>query len=167
MPQFRTGDMLTHWNTPDLLLITTNACVNAAGGLVMGAGVARQMRDRFRGLDRVLAQQIIARSSRSTRFSHNANPYKLYLPSYDLLVSPEWPVKKLGLFQVKARFCDAASLSQIQESATALLLWCVEHPAAEVWLNFPGIGNGRLGRSEVLPIVKHLPDNVVIWELGR
>jgi hypothetical protein len=41
---------------------------------------------------------------------------------------------------------------------------CVpEHPGVTIAVNFPGIGNGRLRREAVLPIVQ-LPDQVTIWE---
>jgi hypothetical protein len=45
-----------------------------------------------------------------------------------------------------------------------LCAWCAEHPDASVHLNYPGIGNGRLRREDVLPIIALLPDQVTIWE---
>lgn len=35
----------------------------------------------------------------------------------------------------------------------------------KIHLNFPGIGNGGLKRSNVLPLLERLPDNVKVWEL--
>ena len=55
---------------------------------------------------------------------------------YGLLISPRWPTAK----------------------------WCIKHPTATVAVNFPGIGNGRLHREAVLPIIVQLPAQVTIWE---
>lgn len=81
---------------------------------------------------------------------------------YGLLISPRWPAAKLGVFQVKQYYSQPASLELIRCSTAALCAWCVEHPNALVHLNFPGIGNGRLRREDVLPIIAQLPDRVAI-----
>ncbi len=162
MAKFQRGD---NWDAADLVLITTNATINERGGLVMGAGIARQARDRFCGLDKALAQQIKAQAQASTPFEYKGRRYRVLAPPYHLLVSPRWPERKLGIFQVKMRFYLPASLDLVAESTRELLLWCAQHPGATVHLNFPGIGNGRLRRGDVLPVVEALPDDVIIWEL--
>ena len=116
----------------------------------MGRGIARQARDRFPGLDLALGRDI------ATVCGH--------LGHYHLLLSPRWPAAKLGAFQVKTHYARPASPALIRQSAIALLSWCEEHPGAVVHLNYPGIGNGRLRRGDVLPIVARLPDQVAIWE---
>jgi hypothetical protein len=91
---------------------------------------------------------------------------------YGLLVSPRWPAVKLGAFQVKRHYgqpagisaSSARALEPIRHSTAALRGWCVAHPDAQVALNFPGIGNGRIRREDVLPIVTPLPHQVIIWE---
>jgi hypothetical protein len=83
---------------------------------------------------------------------------------YGLLVSPRWPKARVGAFQVKRHYRQPASLELIRRSAAALRAWCAAHPDAQVCLNFPGIGNGRLCREDVLPILMQLPEQVVIWE---
>jgi hypothetical protein len=150
MPQFQTGDMWTAYQTADLFLITTNSTLRRDGALVMGRGIARQARDRFPRLDKALGQQVLSLCGNQGE--------------YGLLVSPRWPEAKLGTFQVKFHFRQPASLELIQRSTTALHAWCVENPEATVALNFPGIGNGRLPRTAVLPILQQLPDTVTIWE---
>jgi hypothetical protein len=149
-----------------LFLLTTNSTIKRNGALVMGRGIARQARDRFPGLDAALGKQIL---------SVCGNPSTLLRPDpsnllrtgqgqYGLLVSPRWPKAKLGAFQVKRHYSQPASLELIQCSTSALCTWCIEHPTATVAVNFPGIGNGRLHRKDVLPIVMQLPDQVSIWE---
>jgi len=47
---------------------------------------------------------------------------------------------------------------------TTLLQWISLHPTAQIHLNFPGIGNGGLPRTQVFPLLQPLPGNVTIWE---
>jgi hypothetical protein len=150
MPQFRIGDMWTDYAAADLFLITTNATITVRGALVMGRGIARQAKERFPGLDVAMGKQIQALCGNQG--------------IYGLLVSPRWPVAKLGAFQVKRHYSQVASLELIWRSTAALCAWCIEHPTATVAVNFPGIGNGRLPREIVLPIVTQLPEQVTIWE---
>ncbi len=158
MAQFKRGDMWMAYAAADLFLITTNATITVRGALVMGRGIARQARDRFPGLDAALGKQIL---------STCGNPSTLLRAGqgqYGLLVSPLWPEARLGAFQVKRHYAQPASLELIQHSTAVLCAWCIDHPDASVHLNFPGIGNGRLRREDVLPIVMQLPDQVTIWE---
>lgn len=152
MPVFQVGDMWRAYSAADLFLITTNSTVGQDGALVMGRGMARQARDRFPGLDKALGQQVLKTCGS--------------LGEYNLLISPRWPEARLGAFQVKTLYSQPAGLAMIQRSVLALQRWCSEHPAAHVHLNFPGIGNGRLARETVLPVVHQLPDKVTIWEFA-
>jgi hypothetical protein len=151
MPHFKTGDMWSAYDEADLFLLTANATIKRNGALVMGRGIARQARNRFRGLDEALGQQILHICGNKGK--------------YGLLVSPRWPAAKLGAFQVKRHYAQPASPTLILHSVTLLTAWCAAHPdITGIHLNFPGIGNGKLLRSEVLPMVQQLPDAVTIWE---
>ncbi len=151
MPKFKTGDMWTAYTAVDLFLITTNSTLKQGEhALVMGRGIARQAKERFPGLDTALGRQIQALCGNQG--------------VYGLLISLRWPDAKLGAFQVKRRYSQPASLELIRCSTAALCVWCADHPHAQVALNFPGIGNGRLRREDVLPIIAQLPDQVTIWE---
>jgi len=147
------GDMWSVWSETDLFLITANSFVKRNGCLVMGAGIARQARDRFPGLDATLGQAI--RESCG------------HLGKYGLLISPRWPASRLGLFQVKYHWNTEALPELIQRSAEKLTAWASAHPDCRIDLNFPGIGNGRLHPAQVLPIVGQLPDNVHVWQYRR
>ncbi len=146
MPTYEFGDMWSAWDDADLFLITTNATIKNNGALVMGRGIAKEARDRFPGLDFALGRAVLERGSH-----------------YYLLISPSWPAKKLGLFQVKCDFARPADMKLIQLSATALHKWCAVHPFAQVHLNYPGIGNGHLLIDQVAPLLAELPSNVHIW----
>ncbi|MCP4425076.1 MAG: hypothetical protein GY803_11320 [Chloroflexi bacterium] len=76
---------------------------------------------------------------------------------------PNWARCRLRLV-VKRHYSQPASLELIRRSTVMLCAWCADHPDAQIALNFPGIGNGRLRREDVLPIVNQLPDQIAIWE---
>ena len=153
MAQFKTGDMWSVYDEAGLFLVTTNSTITRHGRLVMGRGIAKQARDRFPGLAAVLGQQIQLQCGS--------------LGTYGLLISPRWPTAKLGAFQVKYHFGETADLALIQQSAAALHRWATAHPDVAIHLNMPGVGNGRLSRTAVLPYIQQLPHNVTIWEYPR
>lgn len=153
MPQFQVGDMWTAYETAGLFLVTTNSTLTADGRLVMGRGLARQARERFPGLDAALGAQIQTLCG-SQGF-------------YGLLISRRWPAAKLAAFQVKHHWQRPADLSLIARSVTALTWWARYHADCAIHLNFPGIGNGCLARTAVLPLLTSLPDNVSIWEYAH
>lgn len=141
----RKGDMWTIWQEADLFCITTNSYIRSDGALVMGRGIALQTKQRFPGVEFALGKRI------------------RHLGLYGLLVSEKWPAAKLAAFQVKRHFAHAAELDIIRHSAAMLAEWAEAHPQAQVHLNFPGIGYGRLEYDQVLPIIETLPENVSIW----
>ncbi|MGI8547353.1 MAG: hypothetical protein ACR2M1_08455 [Gemmatimonadaceae bacterium] len=150
MPRFLTGDLWSAWPTTGLLLVTTNAIVLESGALVMGAGVARDARDRFPGLDVALGAAIQAQGRVGQR--------------YGLLVSPGWPEKRIGAFQTKVRPRERSTLDLVQYTTHALADWCARHPTVRVDLPFPGIGNGRLDPDDVRPVLESmLPETVHVW----
>lgn len=152
MAQFCIGDMWTAYDRAGLFLITTNSTVKADGRLVMGRGMARQARERFPGLDLALGTQIqVVCGNQGV---------------YGLLISRRWPAAKVAAFQVKYHWQRPADLSLITRSATALTWWTRYHADCAIHLNFPGIGNGGLTRTAVLPLLATLPDNVTIWEFA-
>ena len=89
MPRFVTGDLWGAWPTTGLLLVTTNSIVRPSGALIMGAGVARDARVRFPGLDVALGEAILRQGDAGGR--------------YGIMVSPKWPERRIGAFQTKIR----------------------------------------------------------------
>lgn len=51
-------------------------------------------------------------------------------------------------------------------SCEALSKFLEVTPTVRVALNYPGIGNGRLGIDLVKPIIERLPDQVQLYLLG-
>lgn len=149
MPKFKKGNMLNHLNDCDFAFITTNSYVKNNGRLVMGRGIAQQVRDSFPDIDLDLGKTITSRG--------------LHLKTYDLIQSQTYP--KIWAFQVKWHWADKANLTLIESACDELSNMAQYNYDKVFYLNFPGIGNGQLSREEVLPIVEQLPDNVTIWEL--
>ncbi|NJO31394.1 MAG: hypothetical protein HC874_30440, partial [Richelia sp. SL_2_1] len=86
---------------------------------------------------------------------------------YGLLMIPSY-IQNIGLFQVKYGWWQEADLDLINYSTDRLIDFTNDplyyQSDLRIDLNFPGIGNGRLNRSKVLPIIEKLPDSVHIWE---
>lgn len=132
----------------DVLLVTTNAMVRKDGALVMGRGAALEATKLWPNLPYHLGRVIIVR------------------PEYGLVVpGPIVSGPRIGAFQVKHHWREEASPELILYSTLKLKAVATTFPDARFAVNFPGIGNGRLGREVVLPIIEKLPDNVDVWEL--
>lgn len=50
MTTFRTGNMWTVWDEVDFFVITTNSTIKQNGAVVMGRGIAKQVRGYFPGI---------------------------------------------------------------------------------------------------------------------
>ena len=148
--QLATGDMWSVFEQADLFLITTNGILNAHGALVMGAGIARQARDLFPGLEQ--------------RFGKAVSSYG---PRYGILFPNAWPEDKLGAFQTRQHWREGGDVKLIELARDKLSVWCQLYPTCQVYLNMPGVGLGGLKREVVLPLFSQLPDTVTLWEYHR
>lgn len=148
MPTYEFGDMWSVYNETDAFLFTGNSYLRKDGALVMGRGLARQVRDRVKGSDQ--------------RFGRAIKEMSGHLGEYNVAWSTK-ASEKIGVFQVKYHFKDDADLSLIERSAEKLHQQIRKYPPNRVDLNFPGIGNGGQSVSDVKPIIDSLPDCVHIW----
>lgn len=146
MPRFKKGDMWSAFDSADLFLITTNSTIKRDGSLVMGRGIAKQARDRFKGLDFALGQRI------------------KNLSTYGLLISENWPESKLGAFQTKWHSNLPSNPALVGYSIGKLEQFIADNSVMNVHLNFPGIGYGGLDKELLLRTLAVLPNNVYIWE---
>lgn len=144
------GDMWSVFDEADLFCITTNSTLSTRDHLVMGAGIAKQAKERFPDLPRRAGLAIL----------NAPNP-----TMYGLIVSPKWKEegKKIALFQTKIHWSHIASLEIIAMSTAKLKTLAEANPTAKIHLNFPGIGLGRLDPLNVATIIRMLPDNVSVW----
>jgi hypothetical protein len=137
------------WDNPaTYTVITTNSYVKRNGDLVMGRGAALEASRIYPGCAKSFGDII-----------------KLFSPDpYYLIACPGY--HNLLAFQVKYNWWEDADLDLIASSARRLNAYArYLVPAASFAMNFPGIGNGRLHRNDVLPLLQCLPDNVNIYEL--
>jgi len=155
-------DLFQAKDLPVMVVVTTNSMVKGNGALVMGRGAARQVRDKVPGIDIECGQRIVARKEHDT--------FAAYQDIYGFLEVRPWtrPGKGgFGIFQVKHHFKSAAQIDLINYSCQTLSQWIRRNEfKCPVRMNFPGIGNGRLGRAKVEPILwahfKELPVTICV-----
>ena len=149
MPTFKIGDMWSEFGTPNTLFVfTANSVVKKNGCLVMGRGIAQAVRDRLVGIDAAFGKMV--------QMQRVPDEFGLLIISYN--------GKKIGAFQVKTHYSEAASPVLIKNAANKLAVWANDHPDITVNVNYPGIGCGRLPEEVVQPILAALPDNVYVWK---
>ncbi len=141
------GDMFKEYNNVDNLLVTTNSILNNKGHLVMGAGAALQAKTMFKGIDKV--------------FGFYINLHKVQGAIYGCVPCL---YNKVGMFQTKIHYRNVSTVNIIEKSTNDLIKIASKNPSEIYHLNFPGVNHGRLTEVIVLPIIKSLPDNVIIWK---
>ena len=138
-------DYSTPWELPNVYLFTGNGIIKQNGAIVMGRGAAKQVRDSYPGIDRAFGKLI----------RDNPDDY--------MLIHKMGSIQFLGWFKVKNHWQQPADLKLIELATAALSLHASDYPIHTFHMNFPGVGNGRLNDSAVLPIIETLPDNVWIY----
>lgn len=144
----------------DHFLFTGNGSITSDKRLVMGRGMAKQVRDKFPGIDHRIAEAIRYKADHQWYEAHWVGTHHAYL--YRLLLG-----SKVGVFQVKWQWSEAADLKLIDRAAHFLKQQALTHPHESYHLNYPGIGNGRLPRGQVQHYLDALPDNVFVWEFPK
>ena len=155
MATYEYGNMWDIKEHTDLFLITTNSYIKKNGAVVMGKGIAKTVKDKYPGIDKVFGELINSKAG--------------HLGKYGMFVNPLWPQNNLGIFQVKFHFRYSASMNLIKYSIKKLLEFNDYHYKSNfrIDMNFPGIGNGRLSIRDVKPILDILPDNIHIWTFNK
>lgn len=131
------------WSYPNLYVFTGNTIRRNDGGLVMGRGAAKQVRDSWPGIDRQI--EINEESG------------------FAVTMIDRQRHQCIGWFQVKHHWKDQASLDLIKRSTQTLSFFAIERPDLVIHMNYPGVGNGRLDERDVENIVDFLPDNVILY----
>ncbi len=152
MTIYKTGNMWSRFGKVDLFCITTNGTFTKNGDLVMGAGIAKEAKEKFPNMAKWAGSRL--------KLYHEQEPY--LLPMFEIPHDPL--IQLMGLFQVKHHYSEIASIQLIKRSTVQLFRYIVDYPKMTICLNFPGIGLGRLVREDVLPIIELLPNNVEVWE---
>jgi len=141
------GDMWSIFEKTDFFFFTANSFLNIRNELVMGRGMALEVKKKFPKVPSGFRGQI-----------EHLGYYGLAIALIGL------PSTSIGAFQVKYHFKNKAELALIHQSTGKLERYAsIEFPECRFDLNFPGIGYGGLKYKDVLPIIQKLPDNVHVW----
>ncbi len=120
--------------------ITTNATIKNNGEIVMGRGCAREAKEKYRHIPTELAT-VIRLYGNDVHWFH-----------------PE----RLFSFPVKHNWWEQADFDLIKKSAYQLNEVAKYATDKTFLLPKPGCGNGGLRWEDVRPLIKYLPDNVLI-----
>jgi hypothetical protein len=131
-------------------MFTGNKTIKQNGALVMGRGAAKEVRDSYPGIDKLI---------------------KCDQPVTFVKVPPKFPQlpefaldQYLGYFCVKDHYAESADIALIEESVQLLTKHALRLKQVTFHLNYPGIGAGRLSIADVQWILEPLPDNVWVYQ---
>jgi hypothetical protein len=162
-PIYEYGDMWSVWgrfNTA--FIVTTNSTLTSTGDLVMGRGIAEQLRARRRVAARFFGRYI--KESVGSGGVYGCVVWDDHsMHSWMGAHSAPGPGCWLGVFQVKKHFRDTADLKIIEKSVLMLDAAARRNTDRTFHLNYPGIGFGRLAEGVVDPLLRRLPSNVHVW----
>lgn len=153
MPEFEFGNMWNAFDDTDAFCITTNSYLRNDGELVMGRGIASQAKKIFDDLPLAFGNRIKDSCG--------------HLGTYGVMPSNRNEADQIIAFQVKTHFRNDADLGLIDTSASKLSELAMKYPGKRFDLNFPGIGNGSRDESEVMPLIKGMPNNIHIWRFDH
>ncbi len=137
------------WNEvdhPSLYIVTTNAFIKKNGDLVMGAGAAKQAVDGLPTIAQECAKVI-----------EHGETY-----GFRVVRHPTSSRRGFGIFQVKKFWMDNADTKLIEISAGSLITYSINHSKVNIRMNYPGIGNGKLSKDDVAPLIQELATYVTI-----
>lgn len=141
------------------LIITTNGFIKNNGKAVMGAGIAKQAKERFFDLDTTLGKLI--------RFNGFNTVFPL--PNVTDINNNNY---NLICFPVKYNYWEKASLKLIEESLILLYnfiryFYEQNNILPTIYSVKPGCGNGKLEWNQVKPIMEKYfkyCDNIIVVE---
>lgn len=138
-------DMFSECKNGDALCITTNGVVNKQGKLIMGAGIAKDFRDNFKGIDKTLGNYVNKYGNRVFRVGE-----------FEIKVGEE-PFKTITVFSfpTKYNWKDKSDLCLINESCVQLKQVVEKfNIKGDIYVPAPGCSNGGLDwEKEVKPFI--------------
>lgn len=127
----------------DATVITTNGTIKSNGACVMGRGCAKEARDRFPGIDKILGKAIAENGNA-------VNPLGRF-GDYNIVAFP-----------VKHNWSEEADINLIQQSVKELVLYADLFSMNSIILPRPGCGNGHLKWEDVRPLLAPLDDRFIV-----
>ncbi len=141
MTIFKTGSLLS---APGIKIVTASSFLTSEKKLFMGRGLARDLRIKVPGIDKIFGGMILENCG--------------HLGRYGLLIYERW-----GILQVRCSFNEKPDLGLISFGIKGLKEFA-EETGYIIHLEYPGIEDGELSKEEVGPILDNLPNNVHVWE---
>lgn len=141
------GDIFDDEHYLDFIGITTNSILNKKGELVMGAGIAKQAKQKHPDLPKLFGD-LIKEKDVENKF-------------YGMLLAK----RKYVAFQTKLHWKDNSPLDVVQRSIIMLKKTANKYADKTFGIPFPAINNGGLTVEIVLPLLQEIPDNVIIYHL--
>ena len=128
----------------DAICVTTNGVITKTQALVMGAGVAKQFKIKYPGIEYELGKKVK---------TYGNIPFLIYKKNQPIISFP-----------TKHNWKDKSDLKLIEESAKALVKIATSRYWTKVALPAPGVGKGGLSwKNQVQPLLtKILDDRFVI-----
>lgn len=137
----------------DVLVCTTNSVLKSNGELVMGAGIAKDFKDRYPDLPRFFGGQMCKNTSKLI----NGWPFYGIMSVFDIIDK-----QTLIALQTKYHYKDKSPLDLIVRSCEMLKEYCDKYYINKVLMTRPGCGNGGLKWEDVKPAINFLDDRFVI-----
>lgn len=144
MPLFKETNIWNDFNQLDYICVTTNAYTKSNGWLCMGRGIALEASQKEPNL-KILWGKYLREN-------------KLVNRLYGLLA-----YEKYIAFQTKLDWKKPSTVEIIQFSIDKLNRLANKYPNKTFGLPYPGISNGKLTKEIVYPLLKDLPDNVIVY----
>jgi hypothetical protein len=155
-----------YFNQSTGLVCTTNNTLTNDGKLVMGAGIAKDFKTLFPGLDErwgKILRNILNRYEYPNKAANHINPVLIDLGAPKGNIMPIW---RLFAFPTKYHWKNPSDLRLIEHSAQQLTNLVDIMGLKHVLMTRPGCGNGGLSWDVVKPKIDYLDDRFVVINNG-
>ncbi len=137
-------DIFKYWKKGYTIVIPTNGTLNSVGSAVMGAGLAKQIKEKIRNLPLELGKKI-----------KEVGNYCFFFKKFKIITFP-----------VKHNFWENADLKLIKNSCLDMMILIHEEKIKKIAMPKVGCGKGRLNWKEVERILEeYLDDRFIIVDL--
>lgn len=143
-------DIAEHYN---VLVCTTNSVLKSNGELVMGAGIAKDFKNRYPDLPRFFGDGM----RKNTTKIVNGWPFYGIMSIIDILDK-----QYLIALQTKYHYKDKSPLDLIVRSCEMLKEYCDNWNKNKILMTRPGCGNGGLKWEDVKPAINFLDDRFTV-----
>ena len=138
------GDIFDYIGIADAICVTTNGIVKKNGELVMGAGIAKAMANKYPDLAKVLGKKVNTTGKnivfKGIEAKDNNGTYVLSFPT-------------------KNDYRSKSDLELIRRSAIRLKYLADIHKLNNIIIPYPGIGCGGLKKADVVNLLKDILDD--------